>query len=145
MPKRIRTRNMHGLFISATAGGHATPEGEYIDTVIEATTIHTTNKVLNNMASSISYIDKERLPPLPELSNEQKHILEERGVIQTDTYVSTDSLINSNNNVTVIVEESINVIQTAISTVVEETIVVYECENDGDYYGLKKIRTNGIL
>ena len=89
--------------------------------------------------TSIDYIEKEQLPTLPQLSDEQKSILEGRGVIQNNSnQSSSDNIMSNSNELTVIIEESINTIQTAVTTVVQETVTVYECESDGDYYGLKK-------
>ena len=138
MPKRIRTRNTQGLYISASLTGHKTAEGKYIDSLIQATALFTTSRIVDSIAS-IDFVEEEKLPVLPELTDEQTSILKHRGVINTSNNSNSySSTINSYSNAFVAVEQSIQDIQTSVTTVIQETVVEYECESNGDYYGLKK-------
>lgn len=119
MPKRIRSRNIQGFTQMTYISGHTNEIGDEIDAVIEATTIYTTNSVIQNI-KTIEFIDQAKIPEITELTVEQENILKKNGVLD-----------GTNNNAIDLVNESIETINNSLNIVVQETTNYYSADNYG--------------
>ena len=115
MPKRIRRRSTNRVSnLFNTISGHSNSLGNYTNSIVSATIIYTSNSLLSDIVSDKSTVE------IPILTNTQKNLLEERGVISPK--IETEFSI--------IVDENIN----KIATIIKSEII----SNPVDKYGLEK-------
>ncbi len=115
MPKRIRRRSTNRVSnLFNTISGHSNSLGNYTNSIVSATIIYTSNSLLSDIVSDKSTVE------MPILTNTQKNLLEERGVISPK--IETE--------LSIIVDENIN----KIATIIKSEII----SNPVDKYGLEK-------
>ena len=115
MPKRIRSRRTNRISnLFNTVSGHSNSLGRYTNSIVSATIVYTSNSLLSDIISDKSTVE------IPTLTNTQKNLLEERGVISPK--IETE--------LSIIVDKNIN----KIATIIKSEII----SNPVDKYGLEK-------